>query len=348
MRTMMNTLKVKREMAKGRRICSHLLSLMRSPVEAAGSTLRPFSLRTKLPVIFGLLIVLAGYSTAEPGSTTAAFLQIPVGARAVAMGGAYTALATDAYAMHYNPAGLGLAPHEITFTHNEYVLDLQQEYVAYSVPLKVGAIGASVNYFDLGKFDRTVIVGPVANPNNFASRGSFSASNLAVSMGYGRQIFVEGFHLGIAGKYIRQDIDNYDGFTAAVDLGAYYQKPGSPLSFGVSVLNLGDKIKMNSRYDELPLTVRVGGAFRIIPERLLITADLEKTERDNNYYGHAGAEFWVSPMLALRAGWDGTTDAGNGLRAGIGIKYDEISLDYAWGDEDELKQTHRISVGYRF
>ena len=297
---------------------------------------------------FGLLFVLAGTSVAEPGSSTAAFLQIPVGARAVALGGAYTALATDAYAMHYNPAGLGLSPREIVFAHNEYVLDLSQEYIAYVHPLDKGAIGASVNYFDLGKFDKTVIVGPVTNPTNFSSRGSFDASNYAITVGYGRQILVDGFYLGISGKYISQSIDSYDGQTAAIDFGAYYQKPGSPLSLGLSILNIGDKIKMNAKYDALPLTFRVGGAYRIIPERLLITADLEKIDKDDKYYGHAGGEFWVTPMFAIRAGWDGTTDAGTGLRLGAGVKVNAFSLDYAYGDEDELKQTHRISVGYRF
>ncbi len=297
---------------------------------------------------FAAVLALGGAVHAEPGGTTAAFLTVPVGGRAVALGGAYTALGEDAYAMHYNPGALARAPHEIVFAHNEYILDLSQEYLAYAHPLDVGVVGASINYFDLGKFDRTVIVGPVTNPTNFASRGRFDASNFAVSVGYGRQLFVEGLHLGLAAKYIDQRIDDFSGHTAAADIGAYYRKPGSPLSLGVSVLNIGDKIRMQSRNDRIPLTVRAGLAYRVIPERLLVTADISKIVSDDKYYPQAGMEYWVAPIFALRAGWDGTSDAGNGLRLGAGVRVDRFTLDYAWGDEDELEMAHRISIGYRF
>src|SRR5438128_404090 len=43
------------------------------------------------------------------GTEGASFLEIPVGARPAALGDAYTALATDAYAPLYNPAGLGFS-----------------------------------------------------------------------------------------------------------------------------------------------------------------------------------------------------------------------------------------------
>src|SRR4051812_46029547 len=41
------------------------------------------------------------------GTQGAAFLDIPVGAGPAALGGAYSALARDAYAPTWNPAGLG-------------------------------------------------------------------------------------------------------------------------------------------------------------------------------------------------------------------------------------------------
>src|SRR5256885_8811470 len=44
---------------------------------------------------------------ASAGTEGAAFLDIPVGAEPAAMGGAYTALANDAYAATLNPGGLG-------------------------------------------------------------------------------------------------------------------------------------------------------------------------------------------------------------------------------------------------
>ena len=48
-------------------------------------------------------------SWASSGTEGASFLDIPVGAEPAALGSAYTALATNAYAPVWNPAGLGMA-----------------------------------------------------------------------------------------------------------------------------------------------------------------------------------------------------------------------------------------------
>jgi hypothetical protein len=302
-----------------------------------------------MAAIIAALLAIPGVQ-AEPGATTATFLLVPVGGRPVALGGAYTALAEDAYAMHYNPGAMARAPREIVFAHNEHLLDMSQEYLAATFPLNVGVLGASINYFNLGKFDRAIISNTAApgTPNSYALSGRFSASNLAASIGYSRDILMPGLSGGITAKYIRQDIDNYDGATFAVDMGLYYHKKDHPLSLGFSVLNLGDKLRMRAREDDLPLTFRLGGAYRVIPEKLLFTADLSKTVKDDQYYAHIGGEYWIAEMIALRIGYDAVSSAGNGLRAGVGFRANQFSLDYAFSDEGALKQAHRISVGYRF
>ena len=56
----------------------------------------------------GLLVnaVSAGDRLTNRGTTAASFLEVGIGARSMGMGGAYVAVAQDAIAMYWNPAGL--------------------------------------------------------------------------------------------------------------------------------------------------------------------------------------------------------------------------------------------------
>ena len=58
-------------------------------------------------VCTALLFVLTnGQEVTKVGTTAAKFLSIPVGARAVGMGGAFVAVADDASSLYWNPAGI--------------------------------------------------------------------------------------------------------------------------------------------------------------------------------------------------------------------------------------------------
>ena len=68
---------------------------------------------------------------------TADFLTLGVGARALAMGGAGTALSDNAYASYWNPAGLGqLTRYEVSFMHSTLNGEDAYDFVSYIHPLK--------------------------------------------------------------------------------------------------------------------------------------------------------------------------------------------------------------------
>jgi hypothetical protein len=52
-------------------------------------------------------------SSAQESKYAGEFLEIPVGAKALALGGAYTAVANDESAFHWNPAGVSLTTHKL-------------------------------------------------------------------------------------------------------------------------------------------------------------------------------------------------------------------------------------------
>src|SRR5690349_25173911 len=73
---------------------------------------------------------------ASSGTEGAAFLDIPVGAGPAALGSAYTALANNAYAPVWNPAGLGaLSGNELAGQQLAYLDSIHYEHVSFVHPL---------------------------------------------------------------------------------------------------------------------------------------------------------------------------------------------------------------------
>ncbi len=299
------------------------------------------------------------------GTTSASFLKIGVGARAVAMGGAYAALSDDAYAVYWNPAGLaqplgtGLA-----FTHNDYFEGLKQEYFGFTLPgekigflkgsrFEDGGFGLGFNYLstpsDLerrsGLNEAFGAISPV--------EGKFGAYDLAFSGAYGFN-YSRDLRLGAALKFIRQSIDNDSGNTAALDLGAQYDFAWLDRQFtgGFAVQNLGPGVKFNSRRFDLPLVFRAGLSHRLYERGLLLALDLYKPV--DNYPSLAlGLEHPLANRLFLRAGYryrqhGNELGAFSGFSAGLGFAYSQFSFDYAFSPFGDLGVTHRISLAYRF
>ncbi|MBN1638193.1 MAG: UPF0164 family protein, partial [Ignavibacteriales bacterium] len=86
----------------------------------------------KIFIYVGLLLSFAFYSnitaqvegtTNKVGTTAANFLKIGAGARAIGMGGAYTALSDDIYSVYYNPAGIARTEGtgQVSFNHAEWL-----------------------------------------------------------------------------------------------------------------------------------------------------------------------------------------------------------------------------------
>ena len=135
------------------------------------------------------LLSLPAYS-AGPGTSAATFLNLGFGARPLALGESFVAVADDAAALHYNPAGLGFGPglasrqsprrYEMLASHALHIQDIR-----LSVPL--APWGFSVTHLALDGIRRTARI---------AARGHSGASDPMVGASYGKRPTDLGLGLG--------------------------------------------------------------------------------------------------------------------------------------------------------
>ncbi len=89
----------------------------------------------KLTCALALITAIAAF--AGNGTTGFTFLQVPTGARAVAMGGAFSAVPGDPLSLYWNPAALGLAGNSALSTnYTSYMMDMQAGFIDGLTPVK--------------------------------------------------------------------------------------------------------------------------------------------------------------------------------------------------------------------
>lgn len=295
-------------------------------------------------IIFAIPI----FSADNTGTASGLFLKIPVGSRAIGLGGAYTSLADDVNSIYWNPAGLGFAKrNEIMFMHNDYIQDVRYEYLAYCCPfIDYGTFGFNLTYLDAGTFDRTYIL----NSTTEQFGGGFSANDLAFGISYGNLIYKR-MAIGGTLKYIKSKIDNYSATAFAIDLGVQY-KPASivPMKFGFSLKNFGTKLKYQSEKEKLPLTAKLGYNMELglIKGILLIPSMDLGVSNSSEFQFNIGSELVFVNNYFLRAGYDSINDAGSGVTLGAGIRLNNFTFDYAYVPFSDLGNSHNITFAYGF
>ncbi len=223
----------------------------------------------------------------QAGSNTYDFLNLTNSARVSALGGNQVGInINDASLVFHNPANLSDNMHQaLTFNYVPYISDIKMTYAGYAHYIKeTGTFGISIHAINYGSFDRADINGNL--------NGSFSAAEYVINLSYSKVLSPK-LTAGISLKPIISNLEQYNSFGIATDLGLLYRSDNKLFSAGVTLKNIGSQLSTyNATYEPLPTDLQVGISKRLAhaPFRFSLTAqDLfdwnmkyNVTDGDNN------------------------------------------------------------------
>ena len=307
-----------------------------------------------------LSLVLAGPSMATKYAGT--FMENGGGARALGMGGAFTAVADDPSATFWNPAGLA----QVQTT--ESLFGGESAGIGISlIRLGVDDIPFTDHLTDQldtnhdGTVDDSEILGLFDLQDEIRYK---SDQELALLFSYGESL--GDWKVGASAKFIRQSVGEYSSLGVGIDVGILRPNLWRNLDFGVKFQDLTTTYLhwSTGRNEIITPAIVPGLAWRQPFPQWNISMTMAysmETRFDNrrtadqysagsmSWNNHLGMEIGFSEKVFLRGGFDSGWETKN-LTAGAGFRINPLTIDYAYaGDSLDIDEvTHRISLSVRF
>jgi hypothetical protein len=287
------------------------------------------------------------------GTTGFSFLNLPVGARATAMGEAFGSVPNDVQGLAYNPACLAtMAASQVSFQHLTYIEDVDQEaiFFGHAGRLEEFSWGLSANYLRVANITRTVATLQDSG-DGFTEAGSFSTYDMAMGLSAAGPV-TEALKAGATVKYIHESLTDASASAGAVDGGLVYRLDDAhSWNVATSVQNVGLASRFADAAVKLPLSLRAGLSGQPFAQWLLSTDYVKRIDTKGEV--DMGAEVTPRRFFSLRQGYRYALTAPDlgalsNFSAGLGLRYKQTSIDYAFIPLGDLGVTHRISVNYRF
>lgn len=334
-----------------------------------------------LSLLLAGLVALPAFGQRKAGRNGAAFLEIGVGAREVALGSASTALSGEANQVFWNPAGTALAADQklsASFSYNSWIADITGAALALGYNAAGGTFTLGVQTFGLSDIPanrQNGYVDPVLQGlvTDLEEGDTFDYRDLAVSLSYARYFF-DRLSLGATVKVVNESIDGASANAVAFDFGSVYKVGFAGWQIAARLNNLGTPLQFSGdvgagtsygQKNPLPLNFSIGTSIYPVnteKARLMLALDTIKPQ-DSQQLLYGGAELSFYDLLFLRGGYkfnySGTQDSGNTLRDPVDITIEDFSLgggiqyqmsgygvavDYAFTKMDLLDNVHRITL----
>jgi tetratricopeptide (TPR) repeat protein len=286
------------------------------------------------------------FSSDGQGTRGPAVLKMSGGARALGLGGSYVAVADDASATQWNPAGLQrISEKEVQLMSAQLFAGQRQQSVMYAHPAwrarQRETWGMNVSLLDVDSFDVQ---------KNGERVGSARPQEFAAGVSYAHPLW--GAAWGVTGKYVRAETYQQKGEAFDVDVGLMGPGPSDRWSWGVVLSNLGTPLTLGSQEIPPPTALRFGIAWkRSLSSRgtVLLTGQVDG-EVKNQVQERAGGEYsfrvnedWSA---AVRAGYQ--TQGDGQFSAGAGMTRKSITLNYSFQSRGDLGNAGFFDLAIRF
>lgn len=292
-------------------------------------------------IAFLILFSLKSFAQNDgPGNTGLAFLKFGVGARALAMGEAFSSVCDDGTAVIYNPARLNSgSDNNVTLMYNSAMQDLTNNFIG--AKLKVNKLGLGFGLF------KTSVSGIEIRTIPGAPIDKFDAQNLSLNVSLCYEIY-KNLSVGVTSKLLYEKIYLDEASGVGFDIGTNFIRDNFSFSFVLS--NLGSINELKSVSTKLPTAVRFGGAYTFRNNNLnfILALDGYRVLDGGNLHVNSGGEVSYKDMLFIRLGYQTAYD-NKGITTGIGFKYKSILMDYAFIPySDSFGTSNTISLGFNF
>lgn len=289
--------------------------------------------------------VLAAATSSDPG-------RLAVGARALSMGNAFTALSDDPSAIFTNPAGILLFDNmQFTSMYATIFDELHYKQAGLAFPLGsgmggVGFVGNSIDGIGLTKIS-TANNRPYLDKDTTFHDDIFYLTYAENITSYLKPLQWPGdVLLGSSLKFYSKgspDVDSYNGSGISADLGMLY-KWSPDITLGLQYRNFLPRfasfgsIKWAGSEDDLPSLLKLGSSINYYNWNLLanVDADIDPGLKKPMLF-HLGGEWRPISAFIFRAGIDQLNNPlqnGNGVYSnytfGLGAEISGVRFDYAY------------------
>jgi len=299
------------------------------------------------------------------------FLKLGVGARGVGMGESFVAVANDASALSWNPAGLVQGTDdEVIVSHTEYVADIDHDFLGVAYHLSASdVVGASFGSLHMKDMEVTTETQPLGTGRYF------TFGDVAFGLTYSRKM-TDQFSFGATVRYVEETLDVLKMRSVMVDLGTFYWTGLGSTRFAVVITNFGADVAPRGTVEHpsgettstfqafsLPTVFRLGFAFEPIEdEQNRLTASVQLNHpNDNAEHLRFGIEYGWQNTAFLRMGLkrtigqkllgeDATSEESYALGAGVRVPVlgKSVAADYAFAQFGRLGAVHRISILFSY